>query len=349
MKVNFWKDKTVLLTGHTGFKGSWLSILLHHFGANVIGVSLEPNKDSSLFSQAEVNKLCNHNICDIRDLGKLQEIVCNTKIDIVFHLAAQSLVRKSYMEPIETFDVNVNGTANILELIAGLEHIRVGIFATTDKVYQNLESGISFRETDRLGGHDPYSSSKAASELVIDSYCKSFFTSRDIAISSVRAGNVIGGGDWSRDRILPDAVRAWDANKSVKIRSPNSIRPWQHVLDCLYGYMLLAEKLWDDRLLQGPYNFGPTKGDNLNVLEIIQHAAKIYETDKVTVETGNFPHEAGFLSLDVTKAHQILNYIPKWNALEAIHRSARWYKDFSQGFDALGLCKKDIQEYQASK
>ena len=348
MEINFWNGKNVLVTGHTGFKGSWLTMFLNNLGANVIGVSLEPEEEPSLYNQANVSNLCKHNICDIRDFHKLHEITSREKIDIVFHLAAQSLVRRSYELPLQTFDVNVVGTANILELIAQNESVKVGIFATTDKVYQNLEFGIPFKEDDRLGGHDPYSSSKAASELVIDSYCKSFFAIRDIAISSVRAGNVIGGGDWSQDRILPDAVRAWDDGETLKIRSPNSIRPWQHVLDCLYGYMLLAEKLWDDQSLQGAYNFGPSIADALSVIDIVKLASHTYDTHDFSIEDDGALHEAGFLSLDVSKATKNLDYKPCWAADEAVKKAMMWYKNFSNGDDAFSLCNQDIHAYLAS-
>lgn len=345
MEINFWEGKNVLITGHTGFKGSWLTVFLNNLGANVIGVSLEPEEALSLFNQANIASLCKHNICDIRDFHQLQELLLAEEIDIVFHLAAQSLVRKSYELPLETFDVNVVGTANILQLIAHNESIKVGIFATTDKVYQNNEKGIPFKESDRLGGHDPYSSSKAASELIIESYCKSFFATRDIAISSVRAGNVIGGGDWSQDRILPDAVRAWDNKETLKIRSPNSIRPWQHVLDCLYGYMLLAEKLWSDQSLQGAYNFGPNIVDALSVIDIVKLASQTYDTNDFFIEDDSALHEAGFLSLDVSKAINKLGYQPCWASDEAVKKAMMWYKNFSKGNDAFNLCNQDIDAY----
>ena len=348
MEINFWAEKNVLVTGHTGFKGSWLTMFLNNLGANVIGVSLEPEETSSLFNQANIAGMCKHNICDIRDFNQLQKIVFSEEIDIVFHLAAQSLVRKSYELPLETFDVNVVGTANILELMAQHESVKVGIFATTDKVYKNDEKGIPFKECDRLGGHDPYSSSKAASELIIESYCKSFFGTRDIAVSSVRAGNVIGGGDWSQDRILPDAVRAWDNKETLKIRSPNSIRPWQHVLDCLFGYMLLAEKLWDDQPLQGAYNFGPSILDALSVIDIVKLASHIYDTNDFSIEDDRAFHEAGFLTLDVSKAINKLGYQPCWAADEAVKKTMMWYKNFSNGSDALSLCNQDIDAYLSS-
>ena len=253
----FFRGKKVLLTGHTGFKGSWLVLWLHRLGARVAGVSLPPNTLPNLFSLVGIEDLCESHLCDIRDCAALNAVIRQIEPEIVFHLAAQPLVRASYLDPVETIATNVMGTAHVLDALRGLESTRVAVMVTTDKVYREKQPPRPYRENDALGGHDPYSASKAASEIVIGSYRSAFLAEQGVAIASARAGNVIGGGDWSADRLIPDAVRAWQKGQTLEVRRPDAIRPWQHVLEPLAGYLTLAEKIWRQPALAGAYNFGP--------------------------------------------------------------------------------------------
>ncbi len=255
--ASFWRGKRVLLTGHTGFKGAWLALWLRRLGAEVTGVALPPADEPSLFTLADVGGLCDSHLQDIRDAARLAAVVKAARPQILLHLAAQALVRASYRDPVGTFATNAMGTAHVLDALRGLDGARVAVMVTTDKVYRNLEQAVPFRETDELGGHDPYSASKAAAEVVIASYRDAFLSEQGVAVASARAGNVIGGGDWSEDRLLPDAVRAWQAGEALHVRRPAAIRPWQHVLEPLAGYLILAETLWDRPALAGAYNFGP--------------------------------------------------------------------------------------------
>ena len=345
---NFWRDKRVLITGHTGFKGAWLTLWLHRMGAEIFGVAEAPKTSPSLFDEMRLDDLCSSYFCDIRDLHKMRDIALTVSPDIVFHLAAQPLVREGYRSPIETFSTNVMGTANVLEAVRGASTTKVAIMATTDKVYKNFEWPWPYRENDMLGGHDPYSASKAASELVIDSYVASFFDDREVSISTVRAGNVIGGGDWSDDRLLPDAIRAWQTGGSVNIRRPYAIRPWQHVLEPLAGYLILAEKTWSNPSLAGPYNFGPDPiNGSSKVRDVIEFAQSEYGSGGVLYEDGgDGPHEAGMLALDVSKAKCDLNVHSKWGLEKSISRTVRWYVAHSRGACAKDLCYADIDEYE---
>ena len=259
---SFWQNKRVLVTGQSGFKGSWMVIWLQQMGAKVCGVSLPPQTAPNLFTLASIEALCEEShFCDIRDAKHLENTMAAFQPDIVFHLAAQALVRASYADPLDTFATNVMGTAHLLEAIRLISDVKVALMITTDKVYKNREWIWPYREEDPLGGHDPYSAGKAASEMVIESYYQSFLKHQDKAIASVRAGNVIGGGDWSADRLIPDAIRAWQNKQVLNIRNPEAIRPWQHVLEPLSGYLLLAEKLWQNPEKTGAYNFGPLSSE----------------------------------------------------------------------------------------
>jgi CDP-glucose 4,6-dehydratase len=265
-------------------------------------------------------------------------------------LAAQPLVRQSYKEPIETFSTNVMGTAHLLDALRGLESIKAAVIATTDKVYRNNEWYWPYREDDELGGHDPYSSSKAASEIVIGSYRDSFLARQGVAVASARAGNVIGGGDWSLDRLIPDAIRAWQEEKPIEIRRPNAIRPWQHVLEPLAGYLILAEKLWTNSSLEGAYNFGPLTQDAASVRDVIEMARRAYGNGLVRyVEEKQGPHEAGLLALDITKARQTLGFQPGLTLANSIQRTIIWYQSQFSGLDPLALCDNEITEYEASR
>ena len=347
---NFWQDKRVLVTGHTGFKGGWLTLWLHRLGAEVSGIGLQPNTDPNLFELARIEALCDSHFCDIRNKDNLLTLIRNFRPEVIFHLAAQPLVRHSYREPIETFSTNVMGTAHLLDALRGLESVKAAVIVTTDKVYRNNEWHWPYREDDELGGHDPYSSSKAASEIVIGSYRDSFLARQGVAVASTRAGNVIGGGDWSLDRLIPDAIRAWQEGKPIEIRRPNAIRPWQHVLEPLTGYLILAEKLWTNASLEGAYNFGPLTQDATSVRDIIEIARKAYGNGLVRYDEENQGlHEAGLLALDITKARQTLGFQPRLTLADSIQRTIDWYQSQFIGHDPRELCNNEIAEYEASR
>lgn len=346
IQLSFWKDKRVLVTGHTGFKGGWLTLWLNSLGAEVCGVGLLPESNPALFDLAAIDTQCQSHILDIRNLEAITACIQSFKPDIVFHLAAQALVRRGYANPHETYATNVMGTVNLLEAARACTSIRTIICITTDKVYQNNEWLWPYRETDTLGGLDPYSSSKAASELIINTYRSSFFNSGQ-ALASARAGNVIGGGDWSADRLLPDAIRAWSSGQTLEIRRPDAVRPWQHVLDCLHAYLVLAEKLWGNPQLAGAYNFGPSDSDSASVKDVINQAMIFFDpTGKTEFHpTSVGPHEAGQLRLDVSLALQKLGIQGQWNLNQALEKTLNWYKKQLLGQDAAQLCLQDIQTY----
>lgn len=344
--TSFWQGKRVFLTGHSGFKGSWLTIWLHRLGARVRGVSLPPETEPNLFTLADISKACDSHFCDIRNGEELGALVRQFEPEIVFHLAAQPLVRASYRDPVLTFETNITGTAHVLEALRGIDSVRVVVMVTTDKVYRNLEHGEPYREDDQLGGHDPYSASKAASELVIDSYRESFLASQGVAVSTARAGNVIGGGDWSKDRLIPDTVRAWQADHVLEVRRPGAVRPWQHVLEPLAGYIALAEHLWRKPEDAGPYNFGPEAGGAASVHEVVELARRSFgagQASYAAIEDG--PHEAGLLSLDPAKAKKVLQVEPRWELGETVSRTLRWYRSQLEGANAEKLCLEDIKAY----
>ena len=346
---DFWRGKRVLLTGHTGFKGAWLALWLHKLGADVIGISLAPTTQPSLFDLARVGDVSDSHLCDIRDATALATVVRNARPDIVLHLAAQALVRASYRQPLDTFATNVMGTAHLLDALRGLDTVRSVVLVTTDKVYQNREWFYPYREDDALGGHDPYSASKAAAEIVIASYRASFLAAQNIAVASARAGNVIGGGDWSEDRLIPDAIRAWNANQPLQIRRPQSTRPWQHVLEPLCGYLKLAEQLWQQPALAGAYNFGPQTHEAATVREVVELAQSAYGKGQVLWGDGSEgPHEAGWLALEIAKARTTLGVKPHWSLLETVQRTMHWYRQQHQGVDAQTICAADIAAYEAS-
>lgn len=342
----FWRGKRVLLSGHTGFKGGWLALWLHRLGAQVTGVSLPPATTPSLFEAARVRQAVAHHEADIRDAAALRARVRDARPQIVLHLAAQALVRPSYAEPVDTFATNVMGTAHLLDALRSAPDARVAVMVTTDKVYRNNEWPYPYREHDTLGGHDPYSASKAASELVIASYRDAFLKQQGLAVASARAGNVIGGGDWSVDRLLPDAVRAWRDGGELHVRRPQSVRPWQHVLEPLAGYLTLAETLWRDPALADAYNFGPDAAEAAPVRTVIDLAQAAYGRGRtVYAEHPQGPHEAGLLTLDTSKARAVLGVAPRWPLATAVARSMDWYRRFDAGEDALALCHADIDRY----
>ncbi|AWI06922.1 CDP-glucose 4,6-dehydratase [Clostridium drakei] len=345
---SFYKDKNVLITGHCGFKGSWLALWLKELGANVIGYGLSPYTQNDNF---EVTKLKDKIIDirgDIRDLNKLNNIFSVYKPEIVFHFAAQPLVRVAYENPKETYEINVMGTLNVLEAIRKSETVKTAVMITSDKCYENNEQIWTYRESDPLGGYDPYSSSKACCELLIASYRKSFFNEADYkvhnkAIASVRAGNVIGGGDWSRDRIVPDCVRALRNKESIKIRNPGAVRPWQHVLEPLCGYLELAKKMYYNINYCGAWNFGPDFKSIIKVSELVDFFIKAWGSGKYeSVYCNDGYHEANLLSLDCTKAKLLLEWKPRLKIDEAINYTVDWYKCFENSdmykFDVDQIC-----------
>jgi CDP-glucose 4,6-dehydratase len=348
--AKFWKNKNVLVTGHTGFKGSWLCFCLNRFGANVTGVSLEPDSSPNLFHLLNGENICNSIICDIRNFESLSEHCKANDPEFIFHLAAQPIVRESYLNPVDTFESNIMGTVNILESMKLLSNLKAAVMITTDKVYQENNVSQAYVEGDHLGGHDPYSSSKAACEIVIDSYRKSFLSDRGISIASARAGNVIGGGDWSKDRLIPDAIRAWESQNILKIRRPYSTRPWQHVLEPIYGYMMLAQQITSNPKKAEAYNFGPDSESIASVRDVITLANNFFSSGKVIYDQENEgPHEADWLSLDITKAKDNLGFTPKWSLSEAVEHTISWYMDLNNGQDAVGLCNKQIDLYENAK
>lgn len=350
---NIYEGKNVLVTGHTGFKGSWLSIWLRELGANVIGYGLDPYSQQDNYVVTNLKDKIIDIRGDIRDDEKLQQVFDTYKPEIVFHLAAQPLVRLSYEIPKETYEVNVMGTLNVLECIRKSDYVKAGIMITTDKCYENKEQIWAYREIDPMGGYDPYSSSKGCAELLISSYRNSYMNPKEYkihkkAIASVRAGNVIGGGDWSRDRIVPDCIRALMNNEPIKIRNPHAIRPWQHVLEPLGGYLLLGSKLYTDgEKYSSGWNFGPDNDSIIPVGEIADIIVKLWGTGKwIDLSENNLTqvHEANLLSLDCTKSKSYLQWKPLFNINSAIEFTVEWYKQYDKE-DVYELCRKQIQKY----
>jgi CDP-glucose 4,6-dehydratase len=345
-QASFWRGKRVVLTGHSGFKGSWLTLWLARLGAEVTGISLAPVTEPNLFDAADIGRACDSHFCDIRDAAALAALVRGAKPDIVFHMAAQPLVRESYREPLATFATNAMGTAHVLDALRDLDSVRVAVMVTTDKVYRNHDSARPYREDDAFGGHDPYSASKAAAEIIIASYRDCYLEEQGMALASARAGNVIGGGDWSADRLIPDAVRAWSNDETLDIRRPDAVRPWQYVLEPLRGYLVLAEALWDKPALAGGYNFGPDMSDAVEVRTLIKLARGAYGGGDVTYGDGEEgPHETSWLALDVDKAEMMLGVKPRLTLPEAVRLTLEWYRAHEGGADARALCEANIDAY----
>ena len=344
--LDFFKNKRIFITGHTGFKGSWLSYILDRSGAFVKGYSLDPNTTPSLFSKIKFSNNVSSVISDIRDFKKLENEISSFSPDFIFHLAAQPIVLESYEEPKYTNEVNFNGTLNVLEAIRLNLKNTIAVFITTDKVYENYDKIQSFKETDRLGGIDPYSSSKAASELLISSYHQSYFKNSTNKVVSVRAGNVIGGGDWSNYRLFPDIIRACFENTKMELRNPSSVRPWQHVLDPLIGYLKLSKELHEKSFeFQGGWNFGPENNSSITVGEIIQVIkSRGIELD-VEMSKINYNKESKFLMLDISKSKKQINWSPKWDTMKSINRTIDWYVNYYNNVNVNNLIEDDLTQF----
>ena len=347
MKLSFYKNKKVFVTGHTGFKGSWLCRALIIAGANVTGYALRPETNPALFELLDLKKDMKSVIADIRDYGTLLKSLKSAKPEIIFHLAAQPLVRESYKKPVYTYETNVLGTVKLLEACRHMPSTRSIVNVTTDKVYENKEDDRAFKENENLCGYDPYSNSKSCSDIITYSYRNSFFCEKDSpALSTARSGNVIGGGDFAADRIIPDCVRAAQKNKPVIIRNPKSTRPYQHVLDCLSGYMLLAQKQYNDKKLQGSYNFGPEKSDFVNNAALVKMFCESWGNGLMSIhKSDNGLHEAKFLKLDIAKAKKALGWKPRLNVKKAVGLTVGWSKEYLACGDIAACMDQQIKEY----
>lgn len=341
--------KRVFITGHTGFKGSWLTAWLQHYGCKITGYSLPPKTQPSLFEMANLHEgLVSHCLADINHKNDILREMEKSEPELVIHLAAQSLVRYSYQEPSETWSTNVMGTVNLLDAVRACSSVKAVVVVTTDKCYENKEWAWGYRERDRLGGHDPYSASKASAELVVSSYRNSFFYQKGPLIASARAGNVIGGGDWSEDRLIPDAVRALQKDQPLLIRNPNARRPWQHVLDCLQGYLLLATYLMDEEKDKAQaFNFGPSPQDNIKVSDLLNRLKNNWPNLKWEIESKNTAlHEATFLYLDSSLAKQQLGWTPRWTLDTALNQTTSWYQTtMTDPTKAKYMLQKQLMEY----
>ena len=344
MTENFWQGRKVFLTGHTGFKGAWLAFILRSFGAEVTGYSLRPISSPNLFDL--INLDMNSIIGDVRDLENLYRAVEKSAPEIIFHLAAQPIVLEGYKNPVETYSTNVMGTVNILECVRRVESVKSFVNVTTDKVYHNNEWAWGYRETDKLDGIDPYSNSKSCSELLTRCYARSFFSARDIAISTARAGNVIGGGDFAEFRIIPDCFRAASKGQPVQVRNPNSIRPYQHVLEPLFAYMTIAEKQYREKIFAGSYNVGPDDSDCVTTGKLVETFCAAWG-EGLTWESKSLdqPKEANFLKLDCSKIKSIFDWKPTWNIKTAVEKSVEWYKIYRDGGDLIGCMARQLKNF----
>ena len=346
----FWKNKRIFLTGHTGFKGSWLSIFLNLLGARVAGYSLHPNQKINLFDLAKINGFLDASIIgDVRDYNKLKKSISNYSPDFIIHMAAQPLVRDSYKDPKYTYEVNTLGTVNVLNILNEVNFIKSALIITTDKVYYNDNKKNYYKENDRLGGFDPYSNSKSCAELVVNSYNHSFLEKKNILVATVRAGNVIGGGDFSKNRILPDYFRSLSTNKELILRSPNSIRPWQHVIDPLYGYLLLLMKLHKrEKFIEKSFNFGPNKSNNKSVSEVINLVNKEFNDPvkviKINKKSTKY-YESKVLMLNSYKSKKTLNWKPRYNLKQSIKLISMWHKQFLAKRNILKISQEQIINY----
>lgn len=345
--AHFWKDKKVLVTGHTGFKGSWLSVYLSNMGAKVLGYALPPPSNPSLFEVCKLDKKIKSHFGDIRNYAELFEVSKTFQPDIVLHLAAQALVRPSYEDPIETYSTNVMGTVHVLEVARKLPSVKVVVNITSDKCYENIEKPIAYKESDRLGGHDPYSNSKACSELVSSAYRDSFFCKDpNKVLATVRAGNIIGGGDWAHARLIPDCIRSLQEKKDIVIRNPKAVRPWQHVLEPVFGYALLTEKLWSEpEKFSGAWNFGPEDASCVSVETVVDKMIKNWGSGSYSVTPSDL-HEAQMLKLDSTKAKTSLGWRPRWDLNKTVESLIDWYQRFYNNEDMYKITTRQIEDYE---
>ncbi len=347
---SFWHGKRVFLTGHTGFKGSWLSLWLQSMGVELQGVALNPPTQPALFDIARVSEGMDHQIADIRDYQKIKSLMVAFKPEIVIHMAAQPLVRLSYQSPVETYATNVMGTVHVLEAARHVDSVRAIVNITTDKCYENKEWAWGYRENEPMGGHDPYSSSKGCAELVSSAYRESFLSNQGIALATARAGNVIGGGDWANDRLVPDILRALEKNDPVLIRNPHAIRPWQHVLEPLSGYLTLAESLYEHGQTDAQgWNFGPRDEDAKPVQWIVERLCDAWGGGSSwSLQPGEHPHEANFLKLDISKARQRLQWSPRWSLNVALSHIVDWHRAWLAKEDMRSICLQQIEGYSSA-
>lgn len=346
--LEFYKNKKVFVTGHTGFKGSWLTLWLNALGAEVMGYSLLPDAEPSLFNVINIESKCKSVFGNILDKEKLEKTMADFNPDIVFHLAAQPLVRKSYSEPLLTYETNVIGTFNVLETARKCSSVKAFVNVTTDKCYENREIEHAYCEHEPMGGHDMYSSSKACVEIMSSSFRRSFLQEGlSYSMATARAGNVIGGGDWAEDRLIPDCVRFINENKPIEIRNPLAIRPWQHVLEPLSGYLILGQKLYEEgEKYAQAFNFGPGASSVLTVADVAKKVVENYGKGVVIINKNDDLHEANLLMLSAEKAREYLNWMPKYNADEAIQKTVEWYKRFYNGENMVDFSLNQIKEYQ---
>jgi CDP-glucose 4,6-dehydratase len=347
MTPGFWRHKRVLMTGHTGFKGSWLALWLQCLGAQLRGVALLPPTEPALFEVARVQQGMEHHIADVRDFAAMKAQLDDFEPEIIIHMAAQPLVRLSYLQPVETYATNVMGSVHVLEAARHCRSVKAIVNVTTDKCYENRESVRAYREDEPMGGHDPYSSSKGCAELISSAYRRSFLRDSAIALATARAGNVIGGGDWALDRLLPDILRVLARDEPVMIRAPHAVRPWQHVLEPLSGYLLLAERLYTHGQTDAEgWNFGPNNEDTRPVQWIVERMCEKWGHGATwALQPGNHPHEAGFLKLDISKAVQRLQWAPRWTLEKALNYVIEWHRAWMRGEDMRSMCIKQIDEY----
>ncbi len=346
--LSSFKGKNVFLTGHTGFKGTWLTFLLTEVGANVMGYALEPEPGPSHFRMLKLDKKINNIVGDVRDLSFLKNSLKSFKPEFVIHLAAQALVKKSYNDPVDTFSTNVLGSVNLLEAVRKCDSVRSLVYITSDKCYENVEWLWGYRENDRIGGRDPYSASKGAAEIAFSAFARSFYANRpDLGAATTRAGNVIGGGDWALDRIIPDCIRAIESNAPIQLRSPNATRPWQHVLEPLSGYLTLASKLYNEPgKYEGSWNFGPSSSEVKTVEEVARTIVQHMGRGSIEIEgSSNNVHEAQLLQLNCDKAHINLGWYPRWSVEETLKETAIWYKTILDGGDAETITRIQLRRY----
>lgn len=350
MTDSFYRGKKVLITGHTGFKGTWLCAVLLELGAEVTGYALEPPTTPSLYAVTGMEHKIHSVLGDIRDLEHLKRVFAEIRPEIVIHMAAQPIVRESYVNPVYTYDVNVMGTVNVLECVRLCDSVQSFLNVTTDKVYKNREWEWGYRENEELNGFDPYSNSKSCSELVTASYCNSFFADKRAAVSTARAGNVIGGGDFAADRIIPDCVRAIEGKRSIVLRNPDSVRPYQHVLESLSAYLLIVEKQYTDRSLCGSYNVGPDEGNCVRTGDLVQTFCELWKA-RTGVELswecthGEGPHEANYLKLDCSKIRSRLGWSPSWNYREMLEKTIEWTDGYIRNADVSEIMSRQIREF----